>query len=66
MFAACLAVGWLVGLSGVFLIFVALVVSGVLSLFVLQRQRFAMSAAVQRRVDRVNERIRERTEAEDE
>ena len=65
VFAGCLAIGWLVGLSGLFLVIVALVVSGALSLFVLQRQRLAMSAAVERSVNRANSRIRARTEAED-
>ena len=65
VFVVCLGIGWLIGLSGVFLIIVALVVSGALSLFVLQRQRLAMSAAVERKVGRAGSRLRQRTEAED-
>jgi hypothetical protein len=65
VFLVCLAIGWVVGLNGLFLFLVALVVSGALSLFVLQRQRLAMSAAVERSVTRAGTRLRQHTEAED-
>jgi hypothetical protein len=65
LFAVCVAVLWLVGFSGLLLVLVALVVSGVLSLFLLQRQRLAVSGAVERRLTRGRERLRARTAAED-
>lgn len=65
LFALCLALGWLAGLTGPVLLIVALLVSGVLSWFLLQRQRLAMSAAVTDRVDRVRARAHARTVAED-
>jgi hypothetical protein len=65
LFLACLGVAWLIGFSGGLLVLVALVVSGGLSLFVLQGQRMAMSGAVERAVSRGRSRARARTEAED-
>ena len=65
LFIGCLAVAWAVGFSGVVLLLVALVVSGALSLFLLQGQRIAMSGAVERAVTRSRSRARARTEAED-
>jgi hypothetical protein len=65
LFALCLLLGWLAGLSGVILVVVALFVSGALSWFVLQRQRLAMGAAVEQSVQHVRGRMRARTAAED-
>jgi hypothetical protein len=65
LFLGCLAVAWLIGFSGGLLVLVALVVSGGLSLFVLQGQRLAMSGAVERAVSRTRSRSREREAAED-
>lgn len=65
LFLGCLALAWLVGLTGGLLILVALVVSGGLSLFLLQGQRMAMSSAVERAISRGRSRARARTEAED-
>jgi hypothetical protein len=65
LFLGCLIVGWLIGFRGGLLLLVALVVSGGLSLFVLQDQRIAMSGAVERAVNRGRSRARARTEAED-
>jgi len=61
----CLVLGRLSGLTGPFLVIVALLVSGVVSWFVLRRQRIAMGGAVERRVNRVRHRIDERAAAED-
>jgi hypothetical protein len=57
----CLLLGWLAGLGGLLLIVAALLVSGALSWFLLQRQRLAMGAAA----ERVTGRWRARTSAED-
>lgn len=65
LFLACLAVAWLIGFSGLLLVLVALVASGILALFLLQRQRLAVSGAVERRLSRGRERMRARTAAED-
>ncbi|HEU5034894.1 MAG TPA: DUF4229 domain-containing protein [Mycobacteriales bacterium] len=65
LFAGCLALGWLAGLTGLWLLVVALLVSGLLSWFLLQRQRLAMGAAVDAQVQRVRSRMQERTAAED-
>jgi hypothetical protein len=61
----CLVLGWVAGLSGAFLLVVALLVSGLISWFVLQRQRIAMGGVVERRVNRLRSRIDERAAAED-
>lgn len=52
LLVACLAVGWLSGLRGVVLLLAALLVSGLLSWFLLARQREAMAMAVDHRVRR--------------
>ena len=62
---ACLALGRLSGLTGPFLLIVALLVSGVVSWFVLRRQRIAMGGEVERRVNRVRRRIDAHAAAED-
>jgi membrane protein implicated in regulation of membrane protease activity len=65
LFAISVAVLALTGLSGLWLLAAALLVSGLLSFVLLSRQRDAMSAAVVERSDRMRQRMRERTEAED-
>lgn len=65
MLAVCFALLWLAGLTGPVLIIAALLLSGLLSWFLLQRPRRAMSDAVARRVDSVRDRAHERTAAED-
>ena len=61
----CLVLGWVAGLSGPVLLVVALLVSGLISWFLLQRQRIAMGGVVERRVNRLRSRIDERAAAED-
>jgi hypothetical protein len=65
LFALCLALGWLAGLGGLVLLVSALLVSGALSWFLLQRQRLAMSASVDGSVERLRSRLRARVDAED-
>src|SRR3954451_12077546 len=60
-----LAVALALGLRGFVALLVALVGSGLLSLFALARQRTAMSIAVDRPVTRLGARTRPRTIAED-
>jgi hypothetical protein len=61
----CLVLGWFAGLGGLVLVVVALLVSGAMSWFLLQRQRLAMGAAAERLVGRARVRLNERTSAED-
>jgi hypothetical protein len=65
LLAACLGLGWLAGLQGIWLIVAALLVSGVLSWFVLARQRVRMGLAVEQTVGRRRRHWAERTAAED-
>ena len=65
LFVGCLVVVFVIGLRGFVALLVALVGSGLLSLFLLARQRTAMSVAVDRRVGRLRERTQARTRAED-
>jgi Protein of unknown function (DUF4229) len=65
LLAICLAVGWLAGLRSLWLIVAALFVSGVLSWFLLGRQREAMGVAVERTVERSRVRMAARSAAED-
>ena len=65
LFLGCLGVVLAIGLRGFPALLVALVASGLLSLFLLTRQRAAMSVAVDRRVNSLRDRARARTEAED-
>ena len=64
-FLLCLLLGRVAGFTGLLLLVLALLVSGVLSWFLLQRQRLAMSGAVERTVTRVRRRIDDGTAAED-
>ena len=61
----CLVLGWVAGLTGPFLVIVALLVSGVLSWFLLGRQRTAMGGAIERRLERAKVRANRRAAAED-
>ena len=65
LLAVCLGVGWLAGIHDVWLIVGALFVSGVLSWFLLRRQREAMGMAVEQTVERSRVRLAARTAAED-
>jgi hypothetical protein len=65
LLVGCLALGWIAGFSGPLLLIVGLLVSGVLSWFVLRRPRMAMGGAVEHRVNRMRERIDARAAAED-
>jgi uncharacterized protein DUF4229 len=62
---ACLGIGWLIGLPFLALVVGALFVSGVLSWFLLRRQREAMGLAVERTVARGQARMAARASAED-
>jgi hypothetical protein len=61
----CLGIGWLAGVHSVWLIVGALFVSGVLSWFLLRRQRVAMGVAVEQTVERSRVRMGARTADED-
>lgn len=65
LFLLCLLLAWLAGFSGLPMLIAALLVSGVLSWFLLQRQRLAMGGAVEGFVDRARRRIDEKASAED-
>jgi hypothetical protein len=60
-----LGIGWAAGLPGIVTIIGALFVSGVLSWFLLRRQREAMGEAVERTVSRGAARMAARAAAED-
>ena len=61
----CLVLGWIAGLNGALLLIAALLVSGVVSWFLLRRQRVAMGSVVERRVGRIQGRLDARAAAED-
>jgi hypothetical protein len=65
LFIACLVVVYLLGLRGFVALLVALAGSGLLSLFLLSRQRAALSVAVDKQVTGLRERAQARTKAED-
>jgi hypothetical protein len=65
LLVVCLGLGWLAGLRSYVLIIAALLVSGILSWFVLRRQREVMGVAVERTVERSRVRMAERAGAED-
>jgi Protein of unknown function (DUF4229) len=65
LLVVCLGVGWLVGIHSVWLIVGSLLVSGVLSWFLLRRQREAMGAAVEQTVERSRLRMAAHTTSED-
>ncbi len=65
IFVIVAALLWIVGLRGFVLLLFALLVSGVVSLFVLNRSRDELSAALVNRQQRIKQRLAERTAAED-
>jgi hypothetical protein len=66
LFGICFGIAWLAGLRNAFVaLVVALLVSGVLSWFLLRRQREAMGRAVERTVERSRVKLAERATAED-
>ena len=65
LFLGCLTVGWFAGLGGAALLITALLASGVLSWFLLRRQRLAMGNVVERRMARMQSRFDQRAAAED-
>jgi hypothetical protein len=65
LFVGCAVLGYVAGLRGVVLLAGALLVSGVLSWFLLARQRTAMAQVVDDAVARGRRRLAARTEAED-
>jgi hypothetical protein len=65
LFGVCVGLGWAAGLRGLLLFVIALAVSGLLSWFLLAKQRINMGAAIERTVSRSRERMAARTAAED-
>jgi hypothetical protein len=65
VFAVVAVLLWIVGLRGLWLLLVAVLVSGLVSLFVLNRSRDAVSAAYVERREKIKQRMAERTAAED-
>lgn len=65
LFVACALLGYLAGLRGLVLLAAALLVSGVLSWFLLARQRAAMAEVVGGAVSRGRTRLAQRTADED-
>ncbi len=65
LLAACLALGYLAGLRGLYLVAAAFLVSGAVSWFALKNQRINMGIAIERTVERGRAKATERTAAED-
>lgn len=65
IFVVVAALLWIIGLRGYVLLLVAVLASGVVSLFALSRSRDALSAALISRHRRLKQRMAERTAAED-
>ena len=65
LFVACALLGYVAGLRGLLLLAAALLVSGVLSWFLLARQRAAMAEVVGGAVTRGRTRLAQRTADED-
>jgi hypothetical protein len=65
LLGACLLIGWAAGLTGLWLIVAALAGSGVLSWFLLRKQRIGMGYAVEQTVEKGRARMAEHTAAED-
>lgn len=66
LLAVCLVIGWFAGLRGLYWIAGSFLVSGVLSWFLLAKQRMGMGVAIERTVERGRAKMAERTAAEDE
>jgi hypothetical protein len=62
---ACADIAHFLGLRGIWLVAAAFLASGVLSWFLLTRQRIAMGAAIERTVEKGRAKAAERTAAED-
>lgn len=65
LFFACGAALYLVGIRDFFLVLFAFGISGILSLFLLRRQRDDMSAGLTSVFGRINKRIEDSKKAED-
>lgn len=65
LFVACAVLGYVAGLRGLALLAAALIVSGVLSWFLLDRQRAAMAEVVGDAVTRGRSRLGQRSAEED-
>lgn len=66
LLVVCIGLAYLAGLRGVLMIVVGLAVSGILSWFLLAKQRIGMGIAVEQAVTRGRVKLAERTAAEDE
>jgi uncharacterized membrane protein len=65
VFLVVAALLWIFGLRGFWLVLVAILLSGFVSLFVLNRSRDEVSAAFVERREKIKQRLAERTAAED-
>ncbi|HVI35690.1 MAG TPA: DUF4229 domain-containing protein [Gaiellales bacterium] len=65
LFVACAVLGYVAGLRGLALLAAALLISGILSWFLLARQRAAMAEALGGAVSRSRSKLASRTAAED-
>jgi hypothetical protein len=65
VFAVVAALLWIFGLRGYWLLLVAVLLSGFVSLFVLNRSRDELSAAYVERREKIKQRMAERAAAED-
>lgn len=65
LFVGCAVLGYVAGLRGLILLAAALLVSGILSWFLLARQRAAMADALSGAVTRGRSKLAQRTAAED-
>lgn len=65
LFAVVAALLWIVGIRDFWLLLFALLLSGIISLFVLSRSRDELSASLVNRRERVKQRMAEQTAAED-
>jgi hypothetical protein len=65
LLVGCAVIAYVVGLRGIWLVAAAFLASGVLSWFLLTRQRIAMGVAIERTVERGRAKAAARTAAED-
>ena len=65
LFLGCAVLGYIAGLRGLVLLAAALLISGILSWFLLARQRAAMAEALGGAVSRSRSKLASRTAAED-
>jgi Protein of unknown function (DUF4229) len=66
IFVIAAALLWIIGLRGFALLLFAVLLSGIVSLFVLNRSRDELSTALVGRQQRIRQRLADRTAAEDE